>query len=367
MLQVQQGTGELNDVSEDSEDLDAFEDLDGDDMDGESGKYSFKISKPKVPVPHKMPVIIGSYREEKDLLNSMDGLGHAVIIWRGKFKVPQSTISGFDGCKKGHPLVTLFGQVLDAIAKDDDLDENKVAAVGFSATSKATMMFACYSDRMTGIYASCSGFEAIDPGDGCNMKNLAAACNSVNIKRAKVRPPPGKCKACQKAVLENCEVTKQCEIKGAYPCHIKKPFIILSQTGINDYFKYESELLFDAAKAEGIDARWQEWQMGHKRPQEIGAIIMSSFGFGEYCPDKCEKAVIECAQQSDWKGLDWCLSFESPHRVKECPKFCVPTKALLFENILDKVLIEHKGNYGPAQASQDRPATSKCSFDEYKK
>lgn len=361
MLQVQQENRALEDVSEDSDDLYEIEDMDGDEMDE---AHSFQISKPTVSVPFKMPVIIGSYREENDLLKSMDGLGHAVIIWRGKYKVPKSKIS--EGCKTGHPLVTLFGQILDAIANDDELDENKVAAVGFSATSKATMMFACYSDKMTGIYASCSGFEAMNPGDGCNMKHLAAACNSVNLKRAKVKPAATKCGDCKRAFMKNCEVTKKCEIKGAYPCHVKKPFIILSQTGKNDYFKYESELLFDAARAEGIDARWQEWAMGHKRPQEIGAIIMGSFGFGEYCPENCEEKVIECATASDWKGLDWCLSFDSEHRVSECPKFCVPTESLLYSNITDKILLKHEGNYGPAQDAQERPATSKCSFDQYK-
>lgn len=359
MLQVQQDANEA---------LDAIEEKDDMDGEGDMEKHRFELYKPKADVPKPMPVIIGSFREE-NLIETMDGLGYATVIWHGKYNVGKSTIKGFDVCKKNHSLAVLFGKILDAIEADPDLDKNKIVATGFSATAKAAMLFTCHADRLTGIYASCSGFEVTNPGRGCGM-STASACNSVNIKRnfkrTKVKPYKGQCEDCQKAVLTNCEVKNECEIKGAYPCYKKKPFVVVAQTGVNDYYKYASDLLYEAAKAEGLDARYQLWKMGHNKPPEIGAVIMGTFGFGEYCPPECEEAVKTCINGADWLNLKWCLAKASKYRPTECPKFCVPTMSML--SLAERTFLRHDGIYGPVQKMiEARPSTSKCSYDDYKR
>lgn len=359
MLQVQHRAGDVRDTSEEE---DAME------QDISEDEFAFKIYKPKVEVPKPMPVIIGSTRERDELTKSVDGLGHATVIWTGNMGVGKSDIGGFKVCKQNHPLVKLFGEILDAIEDDPDLDENKVAATGYSATAKSATLFSCHADRLTGIYASCSGFDVKDSGCGLS---LTGACNK---KKSRATPYEGQCEDCQKTVMTNCEVTRNCTTVGGYPCFKKKPFIVVAQTGTSDPYKYESDLLYEAAKAEGLDARYQIYDFGHKKPLEIGATIMGTFGFGEYCPPECEEAVKKCiAKKKLAKGvrsnLDQCLAWPTEYRPTECPKFCIPTLSLLYSKKENKgKLIKHEGKYGPAQKMVEvRPAKSKCSYDDYKR
>lgn len=349
MLQTQQDADE---AFEQVEEADAMYD------EGDTSKFSFVIHKPTVDVRKPMPVLIGSYRET-DLKNSGNGLGHATVIWFGGASVGKQRIGQ---CKWNHPHVKLFGKILDAIEEDPDLDKDRIVATGFSLTGKATLFFTCHADRLTGIYVSGAGFEIPNPGPPCGT-SLEDTCSSV-----KVDGPldTTKCEACQNAVLKNCEVNRQCMSRGAYPCYTKKPFAVVASTGDKDYKKYELDLLYNATKAEGLDARYQLWRFGHKKPKELGAVIMGTFKFGYYCSGQCGRAVIKCTQDAPWKNLNWCLAWTTKYRPKECPKFCVPYEWML--RFAEKPLLKHIGVYGRVQkVVQARPAESKCNYDDFKK